>query len=60
MGPSPKPRDLAAPKMQVHNFMYRIIISPNVKFLTFVISEFLYREKKFVIERKKRTKETQK
>ena len=36
-----KPRDVATPKMQLHNFMYRLVISPNVKFLALVVSTFL-------------------
>ena len=36
-----KPRDEATPKMQVHNFMYRLIISLNFKFLALIVLEFL-------------------
>ena len=36
-----KVRDVATPKMQVHNFMYRLIISPKFKFLALVVLEFL-------------------
>ena len=36
-----KPRDVAAPQLQLHIFMCRLIISPNFKFLTLMVSEFL-------------------
>ena len=42
---TPKPHDLALPKKQAHNFIFRIIISPNFNFLALVVSEFLYLEK---------------
>ena len=34
-------RDVALPKMKVHNFISRLITCPNFKFLTLVVSEFL-------------------
>ena len=43
-----KPRDVASPKMQVHNFIPRLITSPNFKFLALVVSEFLCPQKKFL------------
>ena len=52
----PKPRDLAPPTLQVHNFMYRHIISPSFKFLALVVSEFLYLIKKVFNRKKKRIK----
>ena len=36
-----KVRDVATTKMQVHNFIYRLIISPKFKFLAMVVLEFL-------------------
>ena len=36
-----KQHDLGTPKMQVHNFIYRLIISPNFKFLALVVLKFL-------------------
>ena len=30
-----KVRDVASPKMQVHNFMYRLIISPKFNFYSY-------------------------
>ena len=36
-----KPRDLATPKLQLHNFIYRLIISPKFKFLALVVLEVL-------------------
>ena len=36
-----KPRDVATPEIQVHNFIYRLLISPNFKFLALMVSEFL-------------------
>ena len=36
-----KPRDVATPQLLVHNFIYRLIISPNFKLLALVVLEFL-------------------
>ena len=36
-----KPHDVATPKMKVHNFMYRLIIFPNFKFIALVVSMLL-------------------
>ena len=36
-----KARDVASPKMQLHNFIYRLIISPNFKFVAWMVLEFL-------------------
>ena len=48
-----KPRDTAPTKMQVRNFIYRLIISLNFKFLAFLVSEFLCHIKKFLREKRK-------
>ena len=37
-----KSRDVATPKMQVHNLIYRLIISPNFKILALEVLEFLF------------------
>ena len=37
----PQPLDVATPKLQVHNFVYRLIISPKFKFIALVVLEFL-------------------
>ena len=34
-------RDVATPKMQLHNFIYRLIISPKFKFLALMVLDFL-------------------
>ena len=52
----PKPRDLARQKMQVQDFIYRLTISPNFKFLAVVVLEFLYVQEKFLTKRKKNNK----
>ena len=36
-----KPRDVATPKLQLLHFIYRLIISPNLKFLALVVLNFL-------------------
>ena len=41
-----KSHDIATSKLQVYNFMYRLIISPNFKFLALVVSEFMLDFKK--------------
>ena len=38
----PQPRDLPPPKMQENNFMSKLIIFLNFKFLALVVSEFLH------------------
>ena len=42
----PKPRNQVPPKMQVHNFIHRLIISPIFKFLALEVLEFPYTYKK--------------
>ena len=53
---SPKPRHLAQPKVQMMNFLYKVIISLNFKFLAMAVSEFLHVEKVLNINEKKRAK----
>ena len=35
-----KPRDVATPKMQVHNFIYGLIVSPKFKFIALMVLRF--------------------
>ena len=53
-----KSRDVAPPKMQVHNFIYnsRLIIVSNLKFLALVISDFFVSSKKILNSKKKKKK----
>ena len=46
--------------MQVHSFIYRLIISRNLKFLVVVVSEFLCFKKKVLNRKKRKTKDTKK
>ena len=36
-----KQRDVAPPKLQVHYFIYRLILPPNFKCLALMVSEFI-------------------
>ena len=46
--------------MQVHNFIYRFIISLNFKFLALVVLEFLCLQKKFLNKQTNNKKKCQK